>query len=511
MNKRITGSLPNEHNPKWPPKVGSLIIMEHPNYKNNLFMGSVYENLLEGGSSIGAIILLLNNREHTEPALEHRGLIPKGSSSKGLFLLLQIHGWRYVDLNKYNNLFGKHGSSADISKMHTDIKAKFDGIIKSPHLQSDLGTEAIYSNPSQDKNGKEGQCMTTIDDGFKDTSLLSKLGEEHFDGLFKEKEVNKSLFDPRERFRQLGPRFKKALLLKLNSGETISEKNTKIVVSEKLSVANLIESKQDELDEGQKIVKWLSVNLINKKSDDVYIFGDIKISIFNGYVHLSRRGIRADDVITPELVPKLKYFKWQYGIPIDYDTLKYTLFQSTFQEKLQRDIEQQKEAESIFSQEYMIALQPEPKYHMWALTRLIMAWYADDYLQFNIRKIKVIINQWRCKSDQEFNQKYGILPSIVIYPRYGQQSAREVLTKISHYFMLYQSIGWKCATPSYFVKVNDLVWYTNGSIDLKLYFRKSLGSYDGKVENKSFNDTFSGIISADKLLFPYKEEAQKDK
>lgn len=509
MNKRITGSLPKEYNPKWPPKDGSLIIIEHPNYTNNLFIGSVYEILFDNGRPMGALILLLNNREYSEPTLEHRGLIPKGASSKGLFLLLQIHGWRYVNIDKYNKLIGS--SSGDITKLHADIKSKFDSVISqsksAPQFQSDLTTEAIYADPSMTKDDKEGQCMATVDEDFKDESLLSKLGNEHLDSLFREKEINKQLFDPKEKFRQLGDRFKRALQQKLNSGETISEKSTEIVVSEKLSVKNLIESKKDEISEGEKIVQWLRTNLINKKSDDVYIFGDIKISIFGGYVHLSRKGIRADDVITQELVPNLKYFKWQYGIPIDYDTLKYTLFQSTFQSALQRDIDQQREAESIFSQEYMITLQPEPKYQMWALTRLIMAWYSDDVLQYNIRKIKVIINQWRCKADQEFNQKYGILPSIVIYPRYGKESARNVLTKIAHYFMLYQSVGWKCATPSYFVKVNDLVWYTNGSIDLKLYFRKSLGSYDGKSGNKSFDETYSGIISADKLLFPYKSHS----
>jgi hypothetical protein len=58
-------------------------------------------------------------------------------------------------------------------------------------------------------------------------------------------------------------------------------------------------------------------------------------------------------------------------------------------------------------QEYLIALQPEPKYQIWVVKRLIMAWYADVDLQNNIRKIKILINQWRARSDQEFNKKNG--------------------------------------------------------------------------------------------------------
>ena len=241
-------------------------------------------------------------------------------------------------------------------------------------------------------------------------------------------------------------------------------------------------------------------NLVTKKTDGSNVFGDLKMSIFNGYVHFARKGIKVDDTIKQTLVPNLNFFKWQYGIPIDYHTLIYLVFQNDFQRGLKRNVDEQKDAERIFSQEYLISLQPEPKYQMWCLVRLLMAWYADDELQYNIRKIKILINQWRSKSNQEFNRKYGTLPSIVIYPRYGKDSAKLVLGKISQYFLLYQNIGWKCSKPSYFVKVNDLLWYTNGSIDLKLYFRKSLKSYDGKVKNSNFDKYFSTLLSAEKLL-----------
>jgi hypothetical protein len=291
------------------------------------------------------------------------------------------------------------------------------------------------------------------------------------------------------------------LLTNLELNETIPKEEIKLIVNKSVAINNLIESKEDETNEGMKIVNYLNKTIVNHKYNGINMFGDIKMAIFNGYVHLARKGIKVDDVINQNDLPNLKYFKWQYGIPIDYDTLKYLLFQNDFQKKIKRDIEEQKEAEKIFSQEYIIALQPEPQYQMWVIKRLIMMWYADDFLQTNIRKIKILINQWRGVSDQKFNKQYGVLPSIVIYPRYGKTSAKKVLKLITNYFILYQNIGWSYSQPSYFVKINDLIWYTNGSLDLKLYFRKTLSSYDGKIQNTSFDEYYSGFISADKIMF----------
>ena len=78
------------------------------------------------------------------------------------------------------------------------------------------------------------------------------------------------------------------------------------------------------------------------------------------------------------------------------------------------DSKQRVEVEKILSQEYLLCMHPEPKYLMFALKRLIIAWYSDNLLTENIRKIKVLINQWRAKPDESFNNRYGIMPMIVI-------------------------------------------------------------------------------------------------
>ena len=476
-NFRINGNISQLSNPVWPPKLNSIIVIQHPSYKDNLFIGTVHKYLFDNSV---CMITLHNNKKYVEVIFEGKNVIPIGMSKNGLFALLPIYGWRYVNMDKFANAFGENAK-----KQH-------------PVTQADLTNEAIYENAST-------QQKDDVNDAFRDTSLLNDKGDLQMENLFKEKEVNELLFDKSEKFRPLGDKIRTLLKNKLSNSESISEEDQKIIVNKSIAVRNMIDTKEDEINEGQKIVKWISEHLTSKETDGIKIFGDMKLSIFNGYVHFSRQGIRVDDVITQELIPSLSFFKWQYGIPIDYDTLKYLLFHSDFQKNITRNVQEQKDAEKIFSQEYMISLQPEPKYQMWALTRLIMAWYADDDLQYHIRKIKILINQWRARSDEEFNNKYGVLPSIVIYPRYGKDSARLVLSKISHYFLLYQNIGWTVSNPSYFVKVNDLIWYTNGSIDLKLYFRKSLKSYDGKAQNASFDQYFSGLIGADKLLYPYKQ------
>lgn len=465
-NCRITGSLYIINNPKWPPRIGSFIVTEHKDHKNNLFVGKVVD-ILENNTI--ALIQLINNKSYHEK-------YPLNKNLSGHMILIPSNPWKYVNKTKFMKIF--EGSKCCES-------------IIGPKVQTDLTTEAIYESFGSDKNEQIDEYGEYIDPSF-----FTLKGSEKINELFSEKKINQQLFNPNESFTSPSSQVKQALMSKLNLNETISISEAKLIVSKNASVNNLIESKDDEMNQGRQIVQWIKENLSE-------IFPDLKMSIFNGYVHITRKGIKVDDVVTKQLIPNLEHFKWQYGLPIDYDTLKYLLFQNEFQNKLSQNIEEQKEAEQIFSQEYLIALQPKPTYHIWTLKRLLMAWYADDQLQNQIRKIKIIINQWRCKSDQEFNQKYGVLPSIVIYPRYGKDSAKNVLKRIVNYFLVYQSIGWNIAKPSYFVKVSDLIWYTNGNLDLKLYFRKSLQSYKGNVINRSFDTYFTRLLSAERLIYPF--------
>ena len=286
--------------------------------------------------------------------------------------------------------------------------------------------------------------------------------------------------------------------------EMIDESEMRIIVNKNIAVRNIIDTQEDEINEGTKIIKWIKEKTKILDSDGNNIFGDLKLAIHNGYVHIGRIGIDVSDTITNKLVGNLNFYKWQYNIPIDYDTLKYMLFQTKFQKELVYDNKQRKEVEKILSQEYLICMHPQPKYLMFALKRLLMAWYCNDLLTQNIRKIKVLINQWRAKPDEPFNNRYGIMPMIVIYPRYGKEAARICSTIIADFFVLYNNIAWSCSSPSYFAKINDLLYYTNGHVDLKLYFRRVLKEYSGTVQNASFENNMEKFIGADNILYPFK-------
>ena len=75
---------------------------------------------------------------------------------------------------------------------------------------------------------------------------------------------------------------------------------------------------------------------------------------------------------------------------------------------------------------------------------------------------------------KDFNKDVGVQPVILIVPKYGRNSALKILSTLSYYFFPYKNVGWKGSSPSYFNKVDDLLYYTNGSIDLKKYIKHLL-------------------------------------
>lgn len=419
ININVTGNLNIKSNPSWPPTLNSIIVVQHPDYDNKLFICQVQKYL----SEIEILLDILNTKTC--------------NSNNCNLTLNNTVPWKYVNIEKLNKSIGN--------------------------------------------------------DTMDDTSLLTTKNDLIYKDLFGETKINSNVYDKNHKFVSISKNDKQNLLKSLNLNEEIHSEDKLIVTNKNIAEINIISTKEDEIGEGNKISEYLRTNLAE-------YFNDIYFTVFNGYVHVTRKGLNANDVITESLVPDLKFFRWQYGLPIDYDALKYLLFQNKFQHEIDQNIEEQRDAERIFAQEYLISLQPEPHYQMWAFKRLLEMWYADDKLEKNIRKIKILINQWRARGDKNFNIKNGVLPSIVIYPRYGKQSAKIVLEKISHYFLFYQKIGWKGSQPSYFIKINDLVWYTNGNLDLKLYFKRALKDFKGTIINSSFDSYMKELLVANKLI-----------
>jgi hypothetical protein len=522
------GKLLQQESPVWPPQLDQIVVVHNPVYKE-LFVGKVLKNIW---NDTAAVLVLLNNKNYVEKSLITQKISDddRFKGGKGLFLLLPVYAWKYVDKNimdqiitasspnlvhninvnvqdKYSsfiNALDKRDSLPGVGskKQIVAIDVETGEQIKPPVTQNDIDGKIFEDRDANlsenEKSRKNTGC--SLDDDFKDTSLLTDKGDLDLNDLFREKDVNHILFDSREKFNAPSTSIKNALLAKLKNPENIDEEDKKIIVNKTVAIRNMITTKEDEMNEGKKIVSWITENLVQHKSK---LFADLKMSVFNGYVHLARKGLRVDDIISQELVPHLTYFKWQYGVPIDYDTLKYVLFQNDFQKTLVRNSAEQVEAEKILSKEYLICLQPEPKYQMWVVKRLLMCWYADNDLQNNIRKIKILVNQWRGREDQGVNKQYGVMPSIVVYPRYGRLSARIVLSRLAEYFLLYQNIAWKCSKPTYFIKISDLIWYTNGTIDLKLYFRKTKKEYKTAIKNDVFDENYSVIKGVQDVMYPY--------
>lgn len=467
-------------NPHWPPKLESYISVRKSTEKT-IFIGKVMKYVW---NNTALIIKLSANREYSnyiDPAINDEKLLGDDNDNHGFLLVLPTYEWQY--LNKSSSFPNMQATQADLT----------------------LGNIYRTAEEIEELEGlREKGC--DIGDGFPDQPILDNTGSIDANTFFKESDVNKILSSGDFTFSPPSSDMMCELMEELNKPINVPLTQQKIIVNKTIALRNLITNKEDELNEGRKIIKWVVDNIImDATKPDV--FTDLRMSVHNGYVHIARKGLPVIDKITPELVPKLIFFKWQYNVPIDYDTLKYVLFQNPVQKTIQKNVQEQHEAERILSQEYLIGLQPEPKYQLWCLKRLITCWYADVDLQNNIRKIKVLINQWRSREDVEFNKKYGVLPSIVVYPKYGKNSARLVLLRLGTFFLYYNNLGWECSKPTYFIKLNNILWYTNGVLDLKLYFKKVKKAYvknkntEDIIENDSFVERYTLIRGAEKIIY----------
>jgi hypothetical protein len=264
---------------------------------------------------------------------------------------------------------------------------------------------------------------------------------------------------------------------------------------------NLISDPEYEIYEGNKMI-----HKIKKDLDNIFI--DLEFRINKGYIVISRKNLKTYDIVSTKHINKLDFFEWQYNKPIDYNTLKYVLFQNNYQKDIPINKLQQNEAENILSLEYVIALQPKHNYVKWCIKRIIMMWYCLDAFQFNLRKIKVLINYYRSNDKHEYNKTNGTLPAILLYPRYGIESIRSVISLLEYYFSLYidnndpiNSI-YSISRPSYFSKKNNLIYYTNGSTDLKIYLLESCknDSCVNNFINNIFNYDITEFNNSIKLI-----------
>ena len=101
---------------------------------------------------------------------------------------------------------------------------------------------------------------------------------------------------------------------------------------------------------------------------------------------------------------------------------------------------------------------------------------------------------------------------ITIYPRYGVENAKLLLAKLDYYFSLYVKDDdindhydpiYIHSNPTYFIKKSNLLYYSNGSLDLKAYIKESMDNFRTKTQLSaagSFTVDMSKIRSSRNII-----------
>lgn len=218
------------------------------------------------------------------------------------------------------------------------------------------------------------------------------------------------------------------------------------------------------------------------------LFDFLNFKIVGEYIEISSN-LNGNDfrIITPEIISDLKNLSFQYSKPIDYEFLSTIVLKNKTTKDVIINKDMIREALKILSQEYIICFQPKIEIILWTICRLIISWYADPKLCENIFKIKILINLFRARKNKEFNKDYGVQPVIMIIPKYGKKIATKVLSHLSYFFFPYKKLGWDSSNPTWFDKLDNLMYYTNGSLELKKYI-KFLLSIQSTFNNPLNND-----------------------
>jgi hypothetical protein len=461
-------------NPPWPPYIDSNIIIEKD---GKTYKGIVAANIENDTETI----VRIEDDTYVELSLVNN---PGYSNGKGFMKFYKTNSWKYTDIEAN---IGRN----TIKKEYLEFRNKLN--------KGEVDDDIDLTNLVPDSQRKY------VEDFYR--PLLSKMTG----NFFSDKKLDIVISNNEDVFKSLDSDVVAELKKSLLAFKTIDDDEMIMMVNRGVAIKNLITDPQDEINEGSKIIEWIEKNLKTVKYEDktIDLFSDLVLKIDTGYVYITRKGVELQDKVTEELIPDLKHFSSQYGKPIEYHTLKYVIFQNNFQKQITDNIIQKKEAERILSLEYIIALQPSSKFQYWCLKRLLTIWYGDSEIEPLIKKIKVLINHYRADASKDYNKVNGCLPMILIYINYGIASAQKVISKLEYYFSLYvdddnsdryTNIYMKDSHPTYFIKKNNLIYFSNGSIDLKLYIEKSLDCTNNKPLNDIFDKNYKEMLESGRVL-----------
>lgn len=472
---------------------------------NNKYIGEIYKIIW---NSNGYIAKLEYNDNYEDKTLKQYNLIDF-EEIKGYMLLTLNDNIIKIDqnnINILNNLF----DDIQIKNITEKIYKKNPELIKNENININMEKQIEYNNiykPDKfniyrlqageednyieyikkmisdlfisDNPVKWEENFYNIDSTFiDDIKSINVLGEENINDIIKP-----SLIVVLEKFNEIEPEqfydFKSTLMYK----HLIYDENIDTISLGR----ELISMIKDTLIFIQKSIKFDDGEDLLSNTN---LFDFLNFKIIGGYIEITNNNSEDDfRIITPELVPNLKDLESQYLEPINYDILLPIILDNKTIEDISINKNIIEEALKILSQEYIISFQPDVNLLLWTISRIIVCWYSDPKLYKNIFKIKILINLFRARGEKEFNKDQEIIPIIQIFPKYGKKIALQVLSHLSYFFFTYKKLGLKDSDPTWFDKIDNLMYYTNGSLELKKYIKYLLNT------NENFLSPFTKDMS----------------
>lgn len=461
---------------------------------NNKYIGYIVKTIW---NSNGYIVKLEDNEDYLDKTLSQYKLL-NNNNIYGYMLLTLNDLVKKINFEQIQDLLIKYDTN-EINNIIRKINIKYENFLRkiSKFKTSDLILEQdlnILSNDLYNINKFPIYNYQAVQDQEEDyifyiTKMIIELfavnkksiweedfyiGESKSNELFEDSDVidiiKKALFEVLENYDEI---------------KTPNELNFKNTLMYKHLI---LDNQLDMLSLGKEFIKIIKMELLKIQEDIKFdddsillestnIFDFLNFKIVGEYIEITSN-LNEDNfrIITQELVPNLKNLSSQYSKPIDYDYLSTIILQNKTYNDVITNKEIIEEALKILSQEYIICFQPKMEVLLWTISRIIISWYADSKLWDNIFKIKILINLFRARGIKEFNKDQGVQPVIIIIPKYGKKIATKVLSHLSYLFFPYKKLGWDVSNPTWFNKLDNLMYYTNGSLELKKYTKLLLST-----------------------------------
>ena len=450
---------------------------------NNKYVGKVISELWSNNC---ALLKLENYVDHVDMILKNnkelRG-IEQSIMDDNKGYLIATNNMKVEQIESGESIKKALNLMKDIklNELIREINTKFDGFMSKIRVEKTDINKLVSNKIREFEENKENKHTKIITDMMQRLSNSKQIlySTQYNGGENMEDAAPDSVYEIKE------------ILLKNLVEESNFDVNYYCELNKSLAYRYPIEDNKDTISYGKELIDIitdhlhtfnLNINIngkmITKEGEDTNLFEQyslfnfLKFEIVDGYVEIT--DIKKEDrVITEELIPNLMYLKeQQYEREIDYERLL-SLLLSVNEYNIVENNDLVKEILKVMSQEYIIAMQPKINALIWTIIRLISCWYADNELRNKIHKIRILINTFRSRSDEQYNKINGVKPLISIYPEYGKKNAYNVLAYLSLYFFKFKEFGNGRDIPTFYKNIDNdsLLYYTNSSTDMKEYVK----------------------------------------